>query len=105
MSAVVDNLITHPNVMNGAMLSAPSAGMQYVEGYALDEFCAGRFESKNNNMSGLLAASLTEVHGLTEVQSRRGHIFHMKNWLVMTDYILHSIPFLFVAKRVYYFLK
>lgn len=42
MSSVVDNLVTHPNVMNGAMLSWPQPGMQYVEGYALDEFCAGR---------------------------------------------------------------
>ncbi|CAM9996398.1 unnamed protein product, partial [Hapterophycus canaliculatus] len=43
MSSVVDNLVTHPNVMNGAMLSWPQPGMQYVEGYALDEFCAGRW--------------------------------------------------------------
>ena len=42
MSSVVDNLVTHPNVMNGAMLSWPQPRMQYVEGYALDEFCAGR---------------------------------------------------------------
>lgn len=35
--------MTHPNVMNGAMLSWPQAGIQYVEGYALDEFCAGRY--------------------------------------------------------------
>ncbi|CAM9784634.1 unnamed protein product [Scytosiphon promiscuus] len=43
LSSVVDNLVTHPNVMNGAMLSWPQPGMQYVEGYALDEFCAGRW--------------------------------------------------------------
>eukprot|EP00904_Undaria_pinnatifida_P007386 jgi/Undpi1/3778/HiC_scaffold_16.g07147.m1 len=43
MSSVVDHLVTHPNVMNGAMLSWPQKGMQYVEGYALDEFCAGRW--------------------------------------------------------------
>ncbi|CAM9600977.1 unnamed protein product, partial [Ectocarpus sp. 6 AP-2014] len=43
VSSVVDTLVTHPNVMNGAMLSWPQAGIQYVEGYALDEFCAGRW--------------------------------------------------------------
>lgn len=43
MSSVVDNLVTHPNVMNGAVLYWPEPGMQYVEGYALDEFCAGRW--------------------------------------------------------------
>lgn len=46
MSSVVDNLVTHPNVMNGAMLSWPQPGMQYVEGYALDEFCAGRYDAE-----------------------------------------------------------
>ncbi|CAM9637765.1 unnamed protein product, partial [Ectocarpus sp. 13 AM-2016] len=43
VSSVVDTLVTHPNVMNGAMLSWPQTGIQYVEGYALDEFCAGRW--------------------------------------------------------------
>lgn len=45
MSSVVDTLVTHPNVMNGAMLYWPEPGMQYVEGHALDEFCAGRYET------------------------------------------------------------
>lgn len=38
----MDCLITHPNVMNGASLYWPEPNMLYVEGYALDEFCAGR---------------------------------------------------------------
>ena len=56
LSAVTDTLITHPNVMNGAMLYWPASamtsassssdqrgfGLQYVEGYSLDEFAAGR---------------------------------------------------------------
>lgn len=58
MSSVVDNLVTHPNVMNGAVLSSPQAGMQYVEGYALDEFCAGRFGKKRPICVSLMAAAL-----------------------------------------------
>ncbi|CAN0061800.1 unnamed protein product, partial [Discosporangium mesarthrocarpum] len=41
MASVVDNLVTHPNVMNGAMMYWPEPGMHYVEGHALDNFCAG----------------------------------------------------------------
>ena len=53
LSTVTDTLITHPNVMNGASLYWPASamssacncrgfGLQYVEGYMLDEFAAGR---------------------------------------------------------------
>ncbi|MCS7225971.1 MAG: DUF3326 domain-containing protein [Gloeomargarita sp. SKYB31] len=41
MAAVVDCLITHPNVLNGAMLYWPSERVWYVEGYALNQFAAG----------------------------------------------------------------
>ena len=42
-TGVADRVITHPNVMNGAMLYWPHPALQYVEGYALDEFAAGRW--------------------------------------------------------------
>ena len=42
-AAVADRVITHPNVMNGAMLYWPEPALQYAEGYALDEFAAGRW--------------------------------------------------------------
>jgi hypothetical protein len=41
ISAVVDRLITHPNVLNGAMLYWPLPNTLYVEGYALDRLAAG----------------------------------------------------------------
>ena len=41
-TAVADKVVTHPNVMNGAMLYWPHPALQYTEGYALDEFAAGR---------------------------------------------------------------
>ena len=41
LAAVSGRLITHPNVLNGAMLYWPIDNAWYVEGYALDRFCAG----------------------------------------------------------------
>ena len=42
LAEVSDTLITHPNVLNGAMLYWPMDNVLYVEGHALDEFAAGR---------------------------------------------------------------
>lgn len=42
-TAVADRVITHPNVMNGAQLYWPAPELYYVEGYALDQFAAGRW--------------------------------------------------------------
>ena len=42
-TSVADTVITHPNVMNGAVLYWPQPSLQYCEGYALDEFAAGRW--------------------------------------------------------------
>ncbi|HEY9689140.1 MAG TPA: DUF3326 domain-containing protein [Coleofasciculaceae cyanobacterium] len=41
VAAAVDCLITHPNVLNGAMLYWPLPNALYVEGYALDRLAAG----------------------------------------------------------------
>lgn len=41
-SGVVDTLVTHPNVMNGASLYWPDSRVLYTEGFALDEFARGR---------------------------------------------------------------
>ncbi|KAG5189307.1 hypothetical protein JKP88DRAFT_22068, partial [Tribonema minus] len=43
VASVVDHLVTHPNVMNGAALYWPEPNMLYAEGFVLDEFCAGRW--------------------------------------------------------------
>ena len=56
LSAVVDNLITHPNVMNGAQLYWPLPNAHYVEGYGLDQFAAGHWGLRpvHRNRIGLL---------------------------------------------------
>ena len=41
LASVVDKLVTHPNVMNGASLYWPESNILYVEGYGLDQFAAG----------------------------------------------------------------
>jgi len=41
--AVADRVVTHPNVMNGAQLYWPDPKLLYTEGFALDEFAAGRW--------------------------------------------------------------
>jgi len=41
MASVVDCLISHPNVLNAAMLYWPMPNVLYVEGYALDRFAEG----------------------------------------------------------------
>ncbi|KAL0356439.1 UNVERIFIED_CONTAM: putative lipoprotein [Sesamum radiatum] len=41
LASVVDCLISHPNVLNAAMLYWPMPNVLYVEGYALDRFAEG----------------------------------------------------------------
>eukprot|EP00894_Picocystis_sp_ML_P002011 jgi/Pico_ML_1/52528/g3219.t1 len=41
MGGLVDRLVTHPNVLNGAMMYWPMDNAWYVEGHALDRFAAG----------------------------------------------------------------
>ncbi|KAK9277303.1 hypothetical protein L1049_006843 [Liquidambar formosana] len=41
LSSVVDCLISHPNVLNAAMLYWPMPNVLYVEGHALDRFAEG----------------------------------------------------------------
>ena len=62
-TTVCDRLITHPNVMNGAMLSwNGDPRLQYTEGYALDELAAGRWGLRpvTSQRVGLLLDSAIE---------------------------------------------
>lgn len=43
LAQVTDQLITHPNVMNGAQMYWPLPNAYYVEGYGLDQFAAGEW--------------------------------------------------------------
>ena len=65
LASIATTLITHPNVLNGAMLYWPMPNVLYVEGYALDEFAAGalalRRVNKGGNKIGLLLDSGIEA--------------------------------------------
>jgi Protein of unknown function (DUF3326) len=73
-ASVVDTLITHPNVMNGASLYWPQQNMLYTEGYALDQFCAGNWGLLPLTHSGhriglLLDAGLSDELRLRHLQA------------------------------------
>ena len=69
LASVVDVLITHPNVMNGAMMYWPVENILYVEGYALDEFTGKKINlvpvTKKSNKIGLLLDKGIEEELLT----------------------------------------
>ncbi|XP_021752606.1 uncharacterized protein LOC110718116 [Chenopodium quinoa] len=56
LASVVDCLISHPNVLNAAMLYWPVPNILYVEGYALDQFAEGLWalEPVHQNKVGLV---------------------------------------------------
>jgi hypothetical protein len=43
LAQVSDQLLTHPNVLNGAMLYWSMPNTLYIEGYGLDQFCRGNW--------------------------------------------------------------
>lgn len=71
LSGVVDCLITHPNVLNAAMLYWPMSNVLYVEGYALDRFAEGfwALQPVHQNTIGLiLDAGIEEDLRLRQLQ-------------------------------------
>jgi len=59
IATVVDCLITHPNVLNGANLYWSDPTIQYVEGYALDQFARGNWHLRpsHGNKIGVILDS------------------------------------------------
>ncbi|KAE9595426.1 hypothetical protein Lal_00031234 [Lupinus albus] len=71
LSNVVDCLITHPNVLNAAMLYWPMPNALYVEGYALDRFAEGLWalQPVHQNRVGLvLDAGIEEELRIRQLQ-------------------------------------
>ncbi|GAQ81337.1 hypothetical protein KFL_000770300 [Klebsormidium nitens] len=62
VSSVVDCLITHPNVLNGAMLYWPLPNTLYVEGFGLDAFARGDWALRpvHQNRIGIILDSAIE---------------------------------------------
>lgn len=63
LASVVDCLISHPNVLNAAMLYWPMPNILYVEGYALDQFAEGLWalEPVHQNRVGLVLDAAIEM--------------------------------------------
>ncbi|RYQ89590.1 hypothetical protein Ahy_B09g096155 isoform B [Arachis hypogaea] len=71
LSTVVDCLITHPNVLNAAMLYWPMTNTLYVEGYALDRFAEGLWALQpvhQNRVGIVLDAGIEEDLRLRHLQ-------------------------------------
>lgn len=75
LSTVTDTLITHPNVLNGALMYWPIQNALYVEGYALDRFCSGDLQlqrpsgMRTNRIGLLLDAGMDETAKLRHLQA------------------------------------
>jgi len=74
MASVVDTLIAHPNVMNGAQMYWPKDNILYTEGYALDEVARGNWGlqpvNKGGNKIGLvLDAGMESEMRLRHIQA------------------------------------
>lgn len=93
VAEVCDTLITHPNVLNGAQLYWPLPNALYVEGYALDQFAAGRWglTPVHQNRIGLLLDQGIEpelrLRHLQAADAARATL-----GLSLTDYVVTDAP-------------
>ncbi|MBF2065293.1 MAG: DUF3326 domain-containing protein [Calothrix sp. C42_A2020_038] len=93
LAQVVDRLITHPNVMNGAMLYWNIPNTLYVEGYGLDKFAAGEWGLRpvHGNKIGLLLDQGIEpdlrLRQLQAVDAARATL-----GITVTDYVITDAP-------------
>lgn len=74
LASVSDTLVTHPNVLNGALMYWPIANALYVEGFALDQFCCGTvnlqpIRHQSNKIGLLLDAGMSEEAKLRHLQA------------------------------------
>jgi Protein of unknown function (DUF3326) len=93
LAASCDQLITHPNVMNGAQMYWPLPNALYVEGYALDQFAAGTWglHPVVQNRVGLVFDSAIEPE-LLQRHLQAADAARATLGLNLTDYILTDEP-------------
>ncbi|XP_020599511.1 uncharacterized protein LOC110038925 isoform X2 [Phalaenopsis equestris] len=93
LASVADCLISHPNVLNAAMLYWPMPNTLYVEGYALDRFAEGNWalQPVHHNKIGLvLDAGMEE-----ELQIRHRQVADASRaslGLPVLEYIVTDFP-------------
>ncbi|XP_022734574.1 uncharacterized protein LOC111288077 isoform X3 [Durio zibethinus] len=93
LSSVVDCLISHPNVLNAAMLYWPMPNVMYVEGYALDRFAQGLWALRpvhQNKVGLVLDAGIEEnlrIRHLQVVDATRASL-----GLPVVEYVVTDTP-------------
>ncbi|KAF7132183.1 hypothetical protein RHSIM_Rhsim09G0099000 [Rhododendron simsii] len=93
LASVVDCLISHPNVLNAAMLYWPMPNVLYVEGHALDRFAEGLWALKqvHQNKVGLVLDAAIEdelrIRQLQVVDATRASL-----GLPVVEYIVTDAP-------------
>lgn len=93
IAQVCDRLITHPNVLNGAMLYWPLPNAYYVEGYGLDQFAAGNWGLRpvHQNRVGIVLDRAIEP----ELRQRHLQVADAARatlGLSLTDYVVTDAP-------------
>ena len=90
---VVDRLITHPNVLNGAQLYWSLPNLLYVEGYGLDQFAAGAWGLRpvHQNRVGLVLDRAIEPE-LRLRQLQAADAARATLGLDLTDYVVTDAP-------------
>lgn len=93
IAQVVDCLITHPNVLNGAQLYWPIANALYVEGYGLDQVALGRWGLRpvQQNRIGLVLDAGIESD-LRWRQLQAADAARATLGLSLTDYVVTDAP-------------
>jgi len=93
IAQVADRLITHPNVLNGAQLYWPLSNALYVEGYALDQFAAGRWGLRpvHQNRVGLVLDQAIEPE-LRQRHLQAADATRATLGLSLTDYVVTDAP-------------
>jgi len=93
IASICDRLITHPNVLNGAMLYWPLPNAFYVEGYALDQFAAGNWglSPVHQNRVGLILDRAIEPE-LRLRQLQAADAARATLGLNLTEYIVTDAP-------------
>jgi hypothetical protein len=93
IAQVVDRLITHPNVMNGAMLYWNIPNSFYVEGYGLDKFAAGEWglrPVRQNKIGLILDQGIEPDLRLRNIQA--ADAARATLGLSLTDYVITDAP-------------
>jgi hypothetical protein len=93
MASVVDTLVTHPNVMNGAQLYWPLPNACYVEGYGLDQFAAGHWGLRpvhSNRVGLVLDAAIADDLRWRHLQA--ADAARATLGLDLADYVVTDVP-------------